>query len=697
MPTINRLILQPISTLESKMRQLNSGAIDFDYISLNSSLELIIKCSKCTCSNSNTTIDWGDGSNATEFVNSDDLCHSTTETHLYTAKGVFSVCVMVANDLSNQSFCRQLRVLSPVPPTEKIAVKTYKDCTGLETTVIPVNSNLCFQVSFIESIIESQFPSNFTIKDEFKYRINQNLAQSVYIDAFTNVQLWTFNEMYDSAGLIDARISLFNPVSTSLIYITIGVYEIISQCDTNITWKFPKEPQSSNFLKHGSPTNQANVLGFDKDVEICFLISKNTSPGSDDVNTITCQGQFLTSNFYEIEAKSEDLLCFNIPQNDTYNCHVNVSNPVSQCSDFHVIKVDKPVKGFKPVSYNVFPPGVPGRVGFSTFDNGQDMCALIYCTANCSTNFVILYFQEGLIPFSCQSYSYFQTAMTICGSNCFYAEQMFSSPTPDLYEVPPQNEGSILIEYVVWNSISLIIEEKSVAVTTENCNYPNLKINNGGEFYYEPVAIFKKAEISFEGEISVVCRETDLNEIKWCMLRYDEISGEIVDMKNPSEKLYGHLDDICTPINVESSSKPTLKLSEDILRNVSYGHYRFVLKVTMLKPADSTRKFDFSSYDSAYVNLLPSDLIGRMFEDVNEISVSRAQIVTLNPGLYSYDPDDTNLEPYNFKWWCRHVDEEFKVDLNGDWRDDFPPYLESYEFAGAAGGCDGNGPGKSSS
>ncbi len=116
----------------------------------------------------------------------------------------------------------------------------------------------------------------------------------------------------------------------------------------------------------------------------------------------------------------------------------------------------------------------------------------------------------------------------------------------------------------------------------------------------------------------------------------------------------------------------------------------------MIPPDGSIRTFKFSSYESAYVNLVPSELVGRMFDEVTEVWLSRGQTMTLDPDLYSYDPDDRSLAKYNFKWWCRKESESFKTDVEGNWREDFPPYLESFEYAGAAGGCDGNGPGTDS-
>ena len=693
METVERLILQPISSLNSKMRQLNSGAIDFNYISVNSFLELIVACSECTCSNSRTIISWGDTSDPEEIVNERDLCYETTQTHFYASKGVFPVCVTVANDLSNESFCRELHVLMPVPPKEQIGLKTAADCSGTGTSFIALGSDVCFQVSFPGHLSEVNFPSEFTITVEYKYRIQPDLSESIIVSSYTANQMWNFTETFEEAGLFDARVSLFNEGSFSLLYLKLGVYEIISQCDTNITWKFPQEAEEIGFLKMGSATSDSGVLGYDKEMHICFFINKDTSPESDDLTVITCQGQHDSSNLFMAERISNNLICFPISQNDTYDCHINVSNKVSQCSDRHTIKVDKPIKGFMPVSYNVFLPDVLGKVGFSTFDNGQKMCVLIYCSANCSTNFIITYFQEGLTSSACESSSYYNQALAQCGSKCYRSSQMFSSTTPDLYEVPPQQAGSIEIQYTAWNSISLVRMQKYVAVTSESCNYPDLKIVNAGEHYYEPITLFKKAPAHFEGEIFVVCRETDLNQISWCFMRYNELNGEIVEMNNSTERLYGHLDDICTPIYLESAAKSTLTLSEDFLRNISYGQYRFVFKVTMQKPEGSQRAFDFSSYESNYVRFVPSGLVGRMFEDVSEISVSKGQKITLSPELYSYDPDDPSLVPFNFKWWCRNVKESFKMDLKGNWRDDYPPFLESYEFPGAAGGCDGNGPG----
>ena len=76
-------------------------------------------------------------------------------------------------------------------------------------------------------------------------------------------------------------------------------------------------------------------------------------------------------------------------------------------------------------------------------------------------------------------------------------------------------------------------------------------------------------------------------------------------------------------------------------RTLKYGIYKAVYSVEMATKNNEGVRFPSSSF--SFLKVIKSDLVGMIEKGgVSEITRSYGQVVVLNPGKYSYDPD---LEP----------------------------------------------------
>ena len=72
-------------------------------------------------------------------------------------------------------------------------------------------------------------------------------------------------------------------------------------------------------------------------------------------------------------------------------------------------------------------------------------------------------------------------------------------------------------------------------------------------------------------------------------------------------------------------------------RFLPYGKYKMILRVTMLNRNTST---PFTSEAFTFIDITESPLVPQLVEGgMSLISIGIGQSLTLNPGLYSTDPD----------------------------------------------------------
>ena len=73
-------------------------------------------------------------------------------------------------------------------------------------------------------------------------------------------------------------------------------------------------------------------------------------------------------------------------------------------------------------------------------------------------------------------------------------------------------------------------------------------------------------------------------------------------------------------------------------RTLKYGIYKAVYSVEMATKNNEGVRFPSSSF--SFLKVIKSDLVGMIEKGgVSEITRSYGQVVVLNPGKYSYDPD----------------------------------------------------------
>ena len=154
-------------------------------------------------------------------------------------------------------------------------------------------------------------------------------------------------------------------------------------------------------------------------------------------------------------------------------------------------------------------------------------------------------------------------------------------------------------------------------------------------------------------------------------------------------------------------SPDTMEMADMIVPSLTlpYGIYKikFFSRMWDLDENDPswTHKLPFERDAFTYIEIIPTPLIAAMIDGpAGLITRGWGQVVSLQPYLYSYDPDEPELgsEGLEFRYFCKEEGEAWIMDPDNvtqllyDEQDliDIPG-----TFLNMSGGCFGDGPGKS--
>lgn len=239
-------------------------------------------------------------------------------------------------------------------------------------------------------------------------------------------------------------------------------------------------------------------------------------------------------------------------------------------------------------------------------------------------------------------------------------------------------------------------DELTIIVTSAPCAPPEVTIPLNSTLGTSPLAHKMSSSIAISTLAKVNCSDLKTTKKVW------DIAKALVNASNLYEEL--------TVLDMSQIAPNSMDKSELIIppRALGYGTYKLTFYSRMWdeRPEDPlwTRKLPFERSAFTYIEIIPSDLVVKMIDATADlVTRGRGQTLTLEPYLYSSDPDFPNDKDkgFEYQWFCRMMDdsqngEDWPLDDNDQMvynvsdlltvpRYETPPNID--------GGCFGSGPG----
>ncbi|XP_071105701.1 polycystin-1-like [Haliotis cracherodii] len=192
--------------------------------------------------------------------------------------------------------------------------------------------------------------------------------------------------------------------------------------------------------------------------------------------------------------------------------------------------------------------------------------------------------------------------------------------------------GNYQINATIFNTFSATHIYLYHSVSSQDCNKPDITIEDGVTNFRTPLQFQKSKDIVIRGKSNITCASTLINIKLWQVERAD--------------KEYGRYN---------GSTGFTSDKAELVIRakQLAYGLYKATYSIQM-DLADGTT---FVGYDYTFFEVIMSDLVVVMeIGGISEVDRGENLPVTFSPDKYSFDPDVDITAPQGFDgftWSCR--------------------------------------------
>ncbi|XP_067671591.1 polycystin-1-like [Haliotis asinina] len=494
---------------------------------------------------------------------------------------------------------------------------------------IPIGGQVEFTI-YVESGSHINYKFNFG-DDSTATGVFQDLI--VYKKSFRRVTA------YNSKGIYDTSVTVFNEVSNNITEFRIGVLEEVKGLTATALYQ---KLDTSDALTPG------HGLGLDVfPLERPVIINTTVRSGND----ITYIWDFGDGT---IERTSTRIHSHSYKTSDTYVVSVNATNALfydavklsittKQTILFNTLINNGPSDAYKNITF-IANLARPGSESCFVFDMGDSTTPVLYGESPCSTN-------------------------TDYAGYKYYAW----SPTTMLYHMHTYTSNETF--YVTLNGTNIVSEASihtSAVISGVSCHYPTVHIIGGGQQIDEPVTRLRSDWLVFESRVDLDCEITNEAEYNWTILKVT--TGE------------NFLDFIFDPYPAQSESAGLFKI---LFRPRAFepGDYKISLNVSMARISGL-----FHS-DFTYLRILPTDIVARIKGGAGR-AVGYDSTLELNAIEESYDPDaedPSSKTHFTYVWWCRKEGESFEDSVDGVIE---IPHNISGIFQNTSTGCFGTGIGK---
>ena len=257
--------------------------------------------------------------------------------------------------------------------------------------------------------------------------------------------------------------------------------------------------------------------------------------------------------------------------------------------------------------------------------------------------------------------------------------------------------GMYNVTAYAWNFVTEIEtkDELMVIVTSAPCSPPEVTIPINSTIGTFPLSYIRSESITVDSLAKVNCSGVVSTKKSW------EIHKAVVNASNMHEVL--------TQLNADDIAPDTRQQAQLIIpaRSLVYGVYKLKFFSRMwddrIEDPMWTKKLPFERDAYTYIEVIPSELVVKLIEaNADLVTRGKGQTLSLDPYLYSYDPDYPELlsEGLEFRWYCRMMTdslngEPFPLDNDGQriYNESALINIPDSRQQNIDGGCFGDGPG----
>lgn len=188
--------------------------------------------------------------------------------------------------------------------------------------------------------------------------------------------------------------------------------------------------------------------------------------------------------------------------------------------------------------------------------------------------------------------------------------------------------GTFTMTAKVSNMVSDVRADFTFPVSYVACKSPAIDIRDRRVAFYDPLSVKRSMITRVIGTTDLNCTQTFENTKSWKVWELDRQTGSEIRAVDVT--------------SLESSVKAELAIPAKYL---DYGLYKVTYRVEM----DGAKFPDVASFSgeaSTYIDVTKTELIGSLIEGgMSMIRVKYGEMLTLDPGTYSVDPDVPQGEP----------------------------------------------------
>lgn len=206
----------------------------------------------------------------------------------------------------------------------------------------------------------------------------------------------------------------------------------------------------------------------------------------------------------------------------------------------------------------------------------------------------------------------------------FTGQALYVGPLSTITEV--KHEYMTMNTYIVFangfNAYSTCSANFTHVISDVDCSQPKVSVKDLKPVFYYPQEVKRSSMVRAVGVTDIYCTTTLDNIKKWTVYNIDENTGE--DLQE-----------------IDVSSLPSHSTAELALPPLflDYGSYRLNYRLEMISTG-FVKNENFTATVDHYVRIIKSDLIAVVYSGgVSKIQRGYAKMITIEPELYSFDPD----------------------------------------------------------
>ncbi|KAK3089119.1 hypothetical protein FSP39_001015, partial [Pinctada imbricata] len=462
-----------------------------------------------------------------------------------------------------------------------------------------------------------------------------------------------FSHTYTSDGDYVTTFQIYNLVSSETIQIPSGAYLDFVNLQAVAKWK-PFVPLNGPDLDGYGASNDI----FPQDRPVRFLMSR-TQGTLIYYNVIATGPDVIVCNKTDPDVVEVD---FSTAKPGTYSVDITAINPLFSRTISRTIQIMEPVEGITIDDGGIHAAAYALKKFNMSFTYvGSDSCVVVDFGDD-----------RGLKAYG---------SSAVCAANPQSSSAVYISDiTTNRIEIDHTYiaMGTFIVSANGFNSYSTATANFTHVISTVDCSQPRLGIKNRKENFYDPQKFVKSLRLNIVGVTDINCAHTLNNEKRWTLFKVDTNTGEETDEINITA--------------LSSSKKAALSLPPLYLE---YGLYKAVYFIVM-DPGQFQSNETFSTSVDHFVEIIESPLVVRIFSGgTTKVNRGYGIQVTIEPVLYSEDPDLASNVPQNFDnftWFCREKSETFPSPLPSPQT----PYTDAQLATNPPdnGGCFRKGPGQ---